>query len=204
MNVPHPSLHTLHRLPFRNVKSLSVACLALVGSACLFSTASAQTQIAGLMDDGRVVLADGDSNFSSSRTDIATFNDNSGANPFVDVTFGGGLIYGLRDDGAVFSTDLSGNVNTVSTTGWGSVSRIDYANGELFGMAVGTNATILDTGGTTRVNVANYTAVDFASCDAHFLGFWKWNDEFIHVYLCRRLFRQHGGLRDGRIHEFFQ
>lgn len=157
MKTSHPPLRILsiRRRP------LATAAFALIGSACLFTTASAQTQIAGLMDDGRVVLADGVSaTFSSSRTDIATFSTNSGANPFVDVTFGGGLVYGLRDDGAVFSTDLSGNVSTVSTTGWGSVSRIDYANGGLFGLDAGTNSTILDTGGTARVTVNGFTAGD--------------------------------------------
>jgi len=156
---PHP-VHPVQKIP--RDRLLAILTLALFGSTCLFSTASAQTQIAGLMDDGRVVLADGDSaTFTSSRTDIATFNDNSGANPFVDVTFGGGLVYGLRDDGAVFSTDLSGNTSTVSTTGWGSVSRIDYANGGLFGLDAGTNSTILDTGGTARVTVNSFTAGDF-------------------------------------------
>lgn len=119
--------------------------------------------ITGLMSDGRVITAaieEGETGFASRPETLAELDADGGA--FVDVTAGDGLVYALREDGTVFAVDSSGSVETVSTRGWIDVSRIDFANGELFGLKGGENPVVYNASGLERLRVTGLNVLDFA------------------------------------------
>jgi len=107
--------------------------------------------IAVLMEDGRVIAAEADNVRRTTET-LARFESANGT--FVDVTFGDGYIYGLRSDSAVFRADLNGNVKEVQTTGWAGVTKIDFANGELFGLVQRQLPLIYDAKGRERLLIS--------------------------------------------------
>lgn len=143
--------------------SLSRAVCVLV--AALFGVAAptpAAETIAGLMSDGRVITAaieEGEAGFASDPKTVAELDADGGE--FIDITAGDGVIYALREDGTVFAVDSSGDVETVSAVGWVSVSRIDFANGRLFGLKGGENPIVCDVSGRERVRVSGLDIVDF-------------------------------------------
>jgi hypothetical protein len=104
------------------------------------------------------------SNVAGTTNKLATLTSGG---TYRDVTFGNGMIYGLRSDGKVFASDLSGNVSEVTVSGWDSTyTKIDYANGILMGMGTvnaGAHYVVKDSSGTLRLQVYNRTAKDFAA-----------------------------------------
>lgn len=119
--------------------------------------------IAGLASDGTVYTAD-TTNFAGTNVTLATLP--TSLFTYVDMTYGNGLLYGLRSDGAVYSVNLSGTTSLVSTTGWTSaVTKIDFANGTLFGLVPGANTTVINAAGAQQLRVTSFTAGDFGIRD---------------------------------------
>jgi len=128
------------------------------GAAPIHATES----IAGLMSDGRVITAaieEGETGFASGPDTLVELDNDDGA--FIDITSGEGVIYALREDGTVFAVKSSVDVETVATRGWVDVSRIDYANGELFGLRGGENPTVYDASGNVRLRTQGLNVSDF-------------------------------------------
>jgi len=154
-----------HR-PFLDLCVASLIRAAGILAAALFGATApihAAESIAGLMSDGRVITAgieEGETGFASRPETLAELDDDGGA--FIDITAGEGLIYALREDGTVFGVDADGGVETVSTRGWDGISRIDFANGELFGLKGGENPIVYDASGAERLRVTGLNVLDFA------------------------------------------
>jgi hypothetical protein len=119
--------------------------------------------IAALGADGTVYTAD-TANFAGTQTTLATLPTTVGQT-YLDLTFGNGLVYGLRSDGAVYSSNLSGTTALVSTTGWTSaITEIDFANGTLFGFR--NTREVIDASGAQRLFITNASGyVDFGVRD---------------------------------------
>lgn len=136
-----------------NWMMLAVLCAGSAAFADMYATLTA---------GGRVWTFDSD-DFSGTTNELAILP--AGA-AYLDVTFGDGLIYGLRSDGKVFSCDLSGTTNEVALTGWAnSFYKIDYAGGTLYGLRTlsgGAHYAVYDAAGNTALTIYNRTAADFA------------------------------------------
>lgn len=148
----------------KTTKFIQVGMLLGILTSLLGSSSSLHASvIAGLASDGTVYTAD-TTNFAGTNVTLATLP--TSLFTYVDMTYGNGLLYGLRSDGAVYSVNLSGTTSLVFTTGWTSaVTKIDFANGTLFGLVPGANTTVINAAGAQQLRVTSFTAGDFGIRD---------------------------------------
>jgi len=106
--------------------------------------------IVGLNANGELWRGD-TANIAGTKTLLATLTGTG----YIDSAFDGQYLYGLRNDGAVYRSDLSGNVSAVAVTGWNSsVHSINADSGTLYGMGItGADVTVKKADGTAVVTL---------------------------------------------------
>jgi hypothetical protein len=136
----------------------------MTAMALLLSTTGFADILVGLNVNGELWRGD-TSDIAGTKTLLATLTGTG----YIDSAFDGQYLYGLRNDGTVYRSDLSGNVSAVALTGWdSSVHSINADSGTLYGMGTtGANRTVKTADGTTVVSLATTTQIysDFTVTD---------------------------------------
>jgi hypothetical protein len=144
----------------KNSIGIKATVLAMMMSAAGFSD-----MIVTLDSSGALWKAD-TANVTGTKTLMATL---TGGASYIDSAFDGQYLYGLRNDGTVYRSDLSGNVSAVSLTGWSSSIRyINADSGTLYGMNGSGDADVRTTDGSVAAHITGATTAvwgDFTVTD---------------------------------------
>ncbi len=124
--------------------------LVVVLSLMVLSATGFADRLVGLNANGELWQGNSD-DIAGTKTLLATLTGSG----YIDSAFDGQYIYGLRDDGEVYRSDLSGNVTNVSLTGWDSdMLTINARSGTLYGMKnVTGDADVLAADGTVALHI---------------------------------------------------
>ncbi|MFA6172157.1 MAG: hypothetical protein WC701_00605 [Kiritimatiellales bacterium] len=125
-----------------------ILCLGCIFGICMIGRAE---MIVGLNAGGELWKAD-TASFNGTKQKLATLTE--GAN-YIDSACDGTYFYGLRSDGAVYRSDVQGDVSQVSVSGWSDVKAISAKQGTLYGMTAA--GTIMGTDGAAVVAVTGST-----------------------------------------------
>jgi hypothetical protein len=135
-----------------------VLCLSYIFGICMICRADI---VVGLNAGGELWKAD-TANFDGTKQKLATLTEGAS---YINSASDGTYFYGLRSDGAVYRSDVQGEVSQVSVSGWSDVKTISAKQGTLYGMTAA--GTIIGTDGVTVVAVTGSTVpwVDFSITD---------------------------------------